>query len=364
MGGRGRPLPLEGQGVGGIGVEQKPRVGVGRGEAARSARGGGSLPRFVDRYLEHLAGERALAAHTLRAYRGDLDRFLLFVGRDWLACDPQTVEATQIDAAAVRAFLGALGREGLGKRSQGRALAAVRGLFRWAVREGELPASPAAAIRTPKAPQRLPRHLRPAEVEAVLEAAATPAEAANGSASAARLGLRDRALVELLYASGLRVGELVSLDWRDLDLRARVLRVVGKGGKERMVPFGAPAAGALRAWLATWEEVRAGAAAPDSGGDEDDMPVFLNARGGRLSDRSVRRILDRCVEGAALATGVHPHTLRHSFATHLLEAGADLRAIQELLGHSSLSTTQRYTHVEVERLLAVYREAHPRAKAP
>ncbi|HXT51171.1 MAG TPA: tyrosine recombinase XerC [Thermoanaerobaculia bacterium] len=325
----------------------------------------GTLAALADRYLEHLAGERALAAHTLRAYRGDLDRFLLFVGRDWLGCDPSMVEAEQVDPAALRAFLGALNREGLGKRSQGRALAAVRGLFRWAVREGELPASPAAAIRTPKAPQRLPRHLRPAEVEAVLEAAASPAESARGGAAAARLGLRDRALVELLYASGLRVGELVSLDWRDLDLQARVLRVLGKGDKERMVPFGVPAAGALRAWLAAWEEVRTGAAAAASDGDDDDvMPVFLNARGGRLTDRSVRRILDRCVEAAALATGVHPHTLRHSFATHLLEAGADLRAIQELLGHSSLSTTQKYTHVEVERLLAVYREAHPRAKAP
>ena len=329
---------------------------------AVSPRSTGSLPLLVDRYFEHLAHERALAAHTLRAYRGDLDRFLLFAGRDWLGCDPQTVDAAQVDAAAVRAFLGSLSREGLGKRSQGRALAAVRGLFRWAVREAELPASPAAVIRTPKAPQKLPRHLRPAEVEAVLEAAASPPDAT--SSSAARLGLRDRALVELLYASGLRVGELVSLDWRELDLQARVLRVVGKGGKERMVPFGLPAAGALRAWLTTWEEVRAGVAAGETGDDgEATMPVFLNARGGRLSDRSVRRILDRCVEQAALATGVHPHTLRHSFATHLLEAGADLRAIQELLGHSSLSTTQRYTHVEVERLLAVYREAHPRAKA-
>ncbi|HEV8240232.1 MAG TPA: tyrosine recombinase XerC [Thermoanaerobaculia bacterium] len=338
----------------------------------------GTLAVLVDRYLEHLAGERALAAHTLRAYRGDLDRFLLFAGRDYLGCDPQTVDAAQIDAAAVRAFLGALTREGLGKRSQGRALAAVRGLFRWAVREGELPASPAAVIRTPKTPQKLPRHLRPAEVEAVLEAAASPREPTSGDAAAAglnpprraadaaRLGLRDRALIELLYASGLRVGELVSLDWRDLDLQARVLRVVGKGGKERMVPFGAPSAGALRAWLAAWEEVRAGAGGSSAiAGDEDDdaMPVFLNARGGRLTDRSVRRVLDRCVEQAAIATGVHPHTLRHSFATHLLEAGADLRAIQELLGHSSLSTTQRYTHVEVDRLLAVYREAHPRAKA-
>jgi tyrosine recombinase XerC len=309
----------------------------------------GSLAALVEAYLAHLGEERALSPHTLRAYRGDLERFLLFVGRDFLGVDPATVTPEQVDPAAVRGFLGALGREGVGRRSQGRSLAAVRGLFRHAVRTGVLAASPAGVIRTPKAPQTLPRHLRPAEIEAVLDAAA----AGEGA-----LGLRDRAIVELLYASGLRVGELVSLDWRDLDLHGRVLRVVGKGGKERMVPFGTPATGALRAWLAAWEDVRR-VTADD---DRDAMPVFLNARGGRLSDRSVRRILDRCVEGAALATGVHPHTLRHSFATHLLEAGADLRAIQELLGHSSLSTTQRYTHVEVERLLAVYRQAHPRAK--
>jgi len=313
----------------------------------------GSLERLVGRYFDHLAHERALAAHTLRAYRGDLDRFLLFVGRDYLGVDPQTVTPEQVEPAAVRAFLGALTREGLGKKSQGRALAAVRGLFRWAVREGVLAASPASPVRTPKVPQRLPRHLRPAEVEAVLEAAGEPSSPGDDG----RLALRDRALIELLYASGLRVGELVSLDWRDLDLTARVLRVMGKGGKERMVPFGVPAAAALRAWLAAWEDVRSAAAAAE------EEPVFLNARGGRLSDRSVRRVVDRCVQRAALASGVHPHTLRHSFATHLLEAGADLRAIQELLGHASLSTTQKYTHVEVDRLLAVYRQAHPRAKA-
>jgi integrase/recombinase XerC len=161
----------------------------------------------------------------------------------------------------------------------------------------------------------------------------------------------------VLYATGLRVAELVGLDWGAIDLSGRVLRVLGKGGKERMVPFGRPAAAALRRWLQEWEAVRAAAAAPPRG-----EPVFLNHRGGRLSDRSVRRILDRWVERTALARGVHPHTLRHTFATHLLENGADLRTIQELLGHSSLSTTQKYTHVEVERLLAVYRGAHPRAK--
>ena len=303
---------------------------------------------LIERYLEHLGEERALSAHTLRAYRADLERFLAFLARDWLAVEPDAIRPDQVEAAAVRAFLAALTREGLGKKSQGRTLSTVRGLFRHAVREGTLPSSPAAVIRTPKTPQHLPRHLRPAEVEAVLAAAVeTPGP----------LALRDRALLELLYASGLRVGELVSLDWRDLDLAARVLRVMGKGGKERMVPFGVPAADSLRAWLAAWEDIRGEAAAR-----EDAMPVFLNARGGRLTDRSVRRIVDRSVEQAALASGVHPHTLRHSFATHLLEAGADLRAIQELLGHSSLSTTQKYTHVEVDRLLAVYRQAHPRAK--
>lgn len=159
----------------------------------------------------------------------------------------------------------------------------------------------------------------------------------------------------------------MSLDWTDLDLGAQVLRVVGKGGKERMVPFGRAAAEALRAWLADWGAVRDEAlgTAGSSGvgrADPEEEPVFLNHRGGRLTARSVRRRLDRYVPEAALAAGVHPHTLRHTFATHLLEAGADLRSIQELLGHASLSTTQRYTHVDVERLLNVYRESHPKAK--
>jgi integrase/recombinase XerC len=208
-------------------------------------------------------------------------------------------------------------------------------------------------VPTPRAPRELPRHLRPGEVEDLVEA---PAADARDDAA---LALRDRALLELLYATGLRVSELVSLDWHDLDLSARVLRVVGKGGKERMVPFGRQAAAALTAWLGAWEEVRR----RGEPADPEAEPVFLHHRGGRLSDRSVRRVLDRYVDSAALAAGVHPHTLRHTFATHLLEGGADLRAIQELLGHSSLATTQRYTHVEIERLLRVYREAHPRAQS-
>ncbi|HPA96499.1 MAG: tyrosine recombinase XerC [Acidobacteria bacterium] len=299
---------------------------------------------LVFRYLEHLDRERNYSPHTLRAYAGDLDRFLDFLGTDYLGRDPGAIRPEEVDAAAVRAFLAWLARRGTSRQSQGRALAAVRGLLRYACRSGVLTVDPSRGIRAPKAPKRIPEHLRPGEIENLLEAPA-------GDEPLAR---RDRALLELLYATGLRVSELVSLDWGDLDLGHRVLRVVGKGRKERMVPFGRPAAEALAAWREVWPE----RLAPGS----EEEAVFLNARGGRLTDRSVRRRLDRAVAATALARGVHPHVLRHTFATHLLERGADLRAIQELLGHESLSTTQRYTHVDLERLLTVHREAHPRAR--
>ena len=303
--------------------------------------------RLVAEFLEHVRDERSLSPNTVVAYERDLERFVAFLG-SYLETDRESLRAGDVDPVAVRAFLASLTREGIAKSSQGRMLSAIRSCFRFGVLRGLVAANPAAAVRTPKIPKRLPRHLRPGETEDLIDAAGE-----GGS-----LPERDRALVELLYATGLRVGELVSLDWRDLDLSGRVLRVMGKGGKERMVPFGKPAASALRAWLRVWEGVRAEAEAVD----DTEEPVFLNARGTRLSARSVRRVLDRCVRDASVAAGVHPHTLRHSFATHLLEAGADLRAIQELLGHSSLSTTQKYTHVEIERLLAVYRESHPKAK--
>ncbi|HEX9941566.1 MAG TPA: tyrosine recombinase XerC [Thermoanaerobaculia bacterium] len=302
------------------------------------------MRRLIHRFLEHLEGERQLSPQTLRAYEHDLVTFHEFLARDFLGKEPEAVRPGDVDALAVRSFLAALTRLGLGKRSQGRALSAVRSLFRFACREGTLPANPAQGVKTPKAPKTLPRHLRPGEVETLIEAP-------SGDEPLER---RDRAILELLYAAGLRVSELVGLDWPDVDLSARVLRVMGKGSRERMVPFGRPAAEALRSWLAVWETVRD----PQDAGE----PVFLNRFGGRLTDRSVRRVIDRWVEAAAVARGVHPHTLRHTFATHLLENGADLRAIQELLGHSSLSTTQKYTHLEVERLLAVYRDAHPRAR--
>jgi len=302
------------------------------------------MRRLIHRYLEHLQGERQLSPQTLRAYEHDLVTFHEFLSRDFLGKDPDAVRPQEVDALAVRSFLAALTRKNLGKRSQGRALSAVRSLFRFACREGILEANPAQGVRTPKAPKTLPRHLRPGEVESLIESP-------EGDEPLVR---RDRAILELLYAAGLRVSELVGLDWTDVDLPGRVVRVMGKGSKERMVPFGRPAAESLRRWLEVWESVRAPG--------EDEAPVFLNHQGGRLTDRSVRRVIDKWVDAAAVARGVHPHTLRHTFATHLLEGGADLRAIQELLGHSSLSTTQRYTHLEVDRLLAVYRGAHPRAR--
>jgi integrase/recombinase XerC len=354
---------------------------------------------LIHRFLEHLEGERNVSPHTVRAYEGDLTRFLDFLARDFLGRPAAEIRPADVDGLAVRSFLAALNAQGLARRSQARALSALKSLLRFACREGTLAANPALGVPSPKLPKTLPRHLRPGEIEALLDAPAGGARralqrsaaggaAAGGSAGGGSgeagtaataghadptgeagplpdLALRDRAVFELLYATGLRVAELVGLDWGAIDLPGRVLRVLGKGGKERMVPFGRPAAAALAAWLDAWEDVRAAA---DTGGAAGGSaaataePVFLNHRGGRLTDRSVRRILDRWVEQTALARGVHPHTLRHTFATHLLENGADLRTIQELLGHSSLSTTQKYTHVEVERLLTVYRGAHPRAK--
>ncbi|HUF79182.1 MAG TPA: tyrosine recombinase XerC [Thermoanaerobaculia bacterium] len=318
----------------------------------------GPLQALVGRYLAHLADERGLSPHTLRGYGGDLERFVTFLSRDFLGRPAGALAADDLDRLAVRSFVASLARSGLARTSQGRALSAVKGLLRYAVREGALAASPARGVRTPKAPTTLPRHLRPGEIESLIEAAGEPSGRTSDPSDQA-LGRRDRAILELLYATGLRVSELTGLDWPDLDLGARVLRAFGKGGKERMVPFGREAERALRAWLADWPEVRQAAGAAVRPEDE---PVFLNHRGGRLTDRSVRRLVDRAVESAAIASGVHPHTLRHTFATHLLEAGADLRAIQELLGHSSLSTTQRYTHLDVQRLLNVYRDAHPKAK--
>jgi len=287
-----------------------------------------------------LRAERNLSEHTRRAYLSDVRQFAAFLG--------EGAEPARVDGERVFAFL-AERHARLHPASLGRKLAALRCFFRQRVREGECAADPTAGIPMPRTPMRLPKPLAVDDCEALAEAPAP----AGGEGERA---LRDRALVEVLYGTGLRVGELASLDVRDADLRRADLRVWGKGGKERVVPLPAEAREALAAYLALRER-------PGILGE----PLFtsLSRRRGpprRLGPRDVRRVLAARARAARLAEPVHPHRLRHSYATHLLDMGADLREIQELLGHASLSTTQKYTAVSAERLLEVYDRAHPRAR--
>lgn len=311
---------------------------------------------LVTAFLDHIRLDRNLSAETRRAYAGDLVRFQAFLV-DYQGVPLARLRPQGVTTRDVRAFVASLHRAGLARSSQARGLSAVKSLFKWACREGRLASDPAAGVRGPKLDKTLPRHLGPGEVEDLIEAADDGGPAPYVREENDDLVARDRALLELLYAAGLRVSELVGLDWPDVDLAGRVVRVMGKGGKARMVPFGSHATDALRAWSVAWDARRA-----EHHAASNDEAVFLNHRGGRLSARSVRRIIDRYTRAVGLPEGVHPHTLRHTFATHLLEGGADLRAIQELLGHASLATTQKYTHVDIERLLAVYRESHPKAR--
>ncbi len=302
---------------------------------------GGSTddPWFVEAFFEHLEWERNVASSTLVAYRREVARFVDFATGSLSIARPREVRP-----AAVRSFLGSLHAGGLAPRSVARALACLRTYFGFLLVEGITGANPADGVPHPRDVQSAPEVTDRYAIEALLESfEETPA------------GIRDRAVVELLYAAGLRVGELVALDVGDVQLAGRTLRVRGKGRKERLVPFGRPAAAALDSYL----EVRA---LWRRSFEHDDDPLFVNQRGGRLSDRSVRRLLDRAVQRCAEVGRLHPHSLRHAFATHLLEAGMDLRAIQELLGHSSLATTQVYTQVDLARLMEVHRKSHPSSR--
>jgi len=261
--------------------------------------------------------------------------------------DPAAVREEHITAFLLALREGRDGTPGLAPTSAARAVVAVRGLHRFLALEGEVPADPSAAVSPPRPPGRLPKAISVTEVERLLEAAAV------GDTPAA---LRDRALLEVLYGTGARISEATGLDIDDVATQEGVVRLRGKGGKERVVPFGRPAERALRAYLPDRAAWRSTATTADSR-----EPVFVNQRGGRLSDRSLRRILVAAVRLLTSVHHLHPHTLRHAFATHLLEAGMDLRAIQELLGHASLSTTQRYTHLDLAHLLETYRKAHPKA---
>ncbi|HEY6002196.1 MAG TPA: tyrosine recombinase XerC [Anaeromyxobacter sp.] len=296
-----------------------------------------SLPAEMQRYAAHLETERRASSHTVRAYLADLSQYAAYLAGANAAVVPSS-------PALVRGFVARAAAEA-GPASLGRKLSTLRSFYGFLVREGLAPGNPARAVASPRRPKRLPEVLPEEEVAALVEAPAGDGPAA----------LRDRAILELLYGSGLRVSELVGLDVDDVDLDARLVRVLGKRRKERIVPFGKAAAAALRRWVAQGRPAlvkgaRAGA------------PLFLNARGGRLLQRSVARRLDRAVLAAGLPRHVHPHVLRHCFATHLLGNGADLRGIQELLGHASLSTTQRYAHLDWKRLAEVYDRAHPRAR--
>jgi integrase/recombinase XerC len=293
----------------------------------------------LEEFTAYLRDERNLSPHTLRAYEREVAELAAFARE--LGC----ASPAEVHPRTVRAYLARLYERRLARSSTQRALAALRTYFRFLGREGVVEANPARAVATPRAPRPLPPVLTAAELAELLEA--LPATTA---------GRRDRAALELLYGAGLRVSELTGLDLDDVDLSRRLVRVRGKGGKERVVPFGGEAERALRTYLPDRAAMRRMGA--ELGERE---PLLLNQRGGRLSDRSLRRILDAAVLRVAVAGHVHPHALRHAFATHLLEAGMDLRAIQELLGHASLSTTQRYTHLDLAHLMETYRKAHPKA---
>jgi integrase/recombinase XerC len=283
-------------------------------------------------YAAHLRTARHASPHTLRAYLADIRQLLAFAG-------PGGAGAVRGDT--IRHWLRIL--DGAAERASiARKLAAVRGFFRFLVDTGVLARDPTAGIATPKLRRKLPAHLTLDDVDRLL---ATPR-------ADTLAGLRDRAIFEVLYSAGLRVSELTGLDWEHVDAEGGLVRVLGKGRKERVVPIGRPALRALAAYRGACAE----AGQPAAHG-----PVFRNARGGRLTSRSVARLMERHVVASGNVTKATPHALRHTFATHLLGAGADLRAIQELLGHASLSTTQRYTHVDLRRLMEAYDKAHPRA---
>ena len=294
----------------------------------------------VQRFEAYLRVERRASAHTLKAYLADLAQYAAYLAERGAPLIPSS-------PALVRGFI-ASSTGTAGPVSLARKLSAVRSFYRYLVKEGLAPSNPARAVASPKRPRRLPDVLPEEEAAALVEAP---------SQDGTPLHLRDRAFLELLYASGLRVSELTGLDVGGVDLAQGLVRVLGKRRKERLVPVGRPAREAIARYLATARPVLAARPEGRAAGDA----LFLNFRGGRLTSRSVARLIDGWVKRVGLPRHVHPHVLRHCFATHLLSNGADLRGIQELLGHASLSTTQRYTHLDWKRLATVYDQAHPRA---
>ncbi|MBI1978411.1 MAG: tyrosine recombinase XerC [Candidatus Omnitrophica bacterium] len=291
-----------------------------------------AVKHYLDRFLKHLEAEKNASPHTVKNYRSDLVEFFRFIGKSSIQ---------EINYLSIRKFLAHLKEKEFLRSTVSRKLACLKSFFKYLTREQVLNANPASGIATPKRERRLPSFLETEEVEHLLEAT-------KGDRWEMK---RDRAILELLYSSGIRVSELVGLNSEDVDLLSHLLKVRGKGKKERIVPIGSCAAEALKDYLdaTTFES------------QSRSQPLFLNRQKTRLTDRSVRRVILKCARKAALREGISPHTLRHTFATHLLDRGADLRSVQELLGHAHLSTTQIYTHVSAKRLREAYDQAHPRA---
>lgn len=295
-----------------------------------------AVAKAISDFLRHLR-ERNASLHTIKAYTGDLGNFAAYVGsREW----------KQIDHIAIRGFLSHLYDKGLSKTSVARSLAAVRSLYRWLASEGEVDQNPAKLVATPKLPKKLPRVPTIEEMNSVLD---------GQMPQTAAFPERDRLMLELLYGCGIRNSELTGINVDDIRLSAEAILIRGKGKKERYVPFGDSAKAALAGYLparqAVLGELRRNTSA-----------LLINRRGGRLTTRSVGRIIKHIAMAKGLSPDVHPHTLRHAFGTHMLEEGADLRAIQELLGHERLATTQRYTQLSMKHVLQVYDQTHPRAK--
>jgi len=295
-----------------------------------------TVGKAVDDFLHHLR-ERNASAHTIKAYTGDLTNFSAYAGsRGW----------KQIDHIAVRGFLSQLYEKGLSKTSVARSLAAVRSLYRWLAQEGVVDQNPARLVATPKLPKKLPRVPTIEEMNSVLD---------GQMPETAAFPERDRLMLELLYGCGIRNSELTGINLADIRLSAEAILIRGKGKKERYVPFGESAKVALSAYLPTRQTVLSDA-------HKNSNALLINQHGGRLTTRSVGRIIKKIAVAKGLSPDVHPHTLRHAFGTHMLEEGADLRAIQELLGHERLATTQRYTQLSTKHVLQVYDQTHPRAK--
>lgn len=307
-----------------------------------------SLNQHIDEFLMHLMYERSVSPHTLRNYTSDLGQFHDFVAPPRKDGSRDEVPVEQMDNITIREWMSLLNSENLKKTSIARKLASLRTFFQFLVREGVLEMNPAKLVTTPRIERKLPTHLSMEDIVRFIE---TPDLNTD-------LGKRDRAILEFLYATGMRVSELVNLNLRDIDYKEKLVRVTGKRKKQRILPFGEPALQSLMYYL---NEARHELLQNTPPHERDDNAVFLNYKGTRISERSVGRMVDKYIKECPEVKNISPHSLRHSFATHLLDSGADLRDIQELLGHARLSTTQIYTQVSMEKLIDVYDKAHPKA---